>query len=89
MDNPADTVSKLFPDALSICNSTPYRHGPEMYKSIANITKYTYLTYENEEFKYEPLPETIVGKCNKESTSDTSAPESKIVEPDNIFKVNL
>ena len=89
VDNPADTVSKLFPDALSICNSTLYRHGPEMYKSIADITKYTYLTYENEEFKYEPLPETIVGKCNKESTSDTSGPESKIVEPDNIFKVNL
>ena len=90
--NPADTVSKLFPNPLSICNSPFYRKGPQLFRDIAKVTEYTYLTYQKGEFTYTPLPDSVIGNKNtKDIESHVSVKESINVDPDKLFidKMNL
>ena len=73
VDNPSDSLTKLYKDPVDVINSILYREGPEQFRSIERLSEDTVATYHNGEFKFLGLPAKFLSepldvtkdKCNQ------------------------
>ena len=68
--NPADTMSKLFIDPISVLNSDLYRIGPQEFNSVKGILKYPFLTCKDQKLIYKPLPNFLLGISDSNANID-------------------
>jgi hypothetical protein len=56
VDNPSDSLMKLYKDPVSVINSILYREGPAQFRSLERLSEDTVATYQNGNFNFLGLP---------------------------------
>ena len=58
--DPADSLTKLYRDPVTVINSEQYRYGPPLFGSLDQIEEDTVVVCKNGTFQFQGLPEKFL-----------------------------